>query len=141
MSAKIHLDSNIIIYRAEGEPALRTIVTQLLTQYAENGAQFWTSGVTVGECLIGAHKKVPSNEEAYHSAFADRDFISVAEATRQIIERAAILGAELNMKLVDAIHVATAEGLGCFVFLTNDRGIRAPAGLELRYLSAGADAV
>ena len=42
------------------------------------------------------------------------------------------------MKLVDAIHVATAEAMGCSVFLTNDRGIRAPAGIELRYLSAEA---
>ena len=35
---------------------------------------------------------------------------------------------------VDAINVATAEMLGCTVFLTNDRGIRAPAGIAIEAL-------
>jgi predicted nucleic acid-binding protein len=138
MTVKVYLDSNIIIYRAEGEPDLMMKVRRLLTEYTSDGAQFWTSALAVGECLIGAYKKVPSTEETYHSAFEDRDFISVADVTHQIIERAAVLGAQLNMKLVDAIHVATAESLECKTFMTNDRGIRAPAGLELRYLSAEA---
>ena len=55
--------------------------------------------------------------------------------TRPLVRRAAELGADFKMKLVDALHVATAEALGCEVLLTNDRGIRAPAGIELRHLS------
>ncbi|WP_274534852.1 hypothetical protein [Rhizobium sp. LCM 4573] len=45
------------------------------------------------------------------------------------------MGAELNMKLLDALHVATAEALNCGVFLTNDRGIRVPEGIEIHHLS------
>jgi predicted nucleic acid-binding protein len=66
------------------------------------------------------------------------EFISLEPVSLALIKRAAVLGAELNIKLIDAIHVATAEALGCEVFLTNDRGILAPAGIELRYLSAEA---
>ena len=49
-------------------------------------------------------------------------------------ERVLEIGAELRLKLVDAIHVATAEALGCRTFLTNDRGIRAPVGIALETL-------
>jgi predicted nucleic acid-binding protein len=136
MTDRIYLDSNIIIYRVEGEPALRASVRHLLRTFTREGARFFTSGMAVGECLIGAYKKSPSNEGAFHSAFTNPDFVSVVDVTHPIIERAAVLGAQLNMKLVDSIHVATAEALECSVFLTNDRGIRALAGIELQYLSA-----
>lgn len=74
--------------------------------------------------------------DIYLDMFSDADFISLAPVTIEIIKRAAFLGADLNMKLLDAIHVATAESLDCSIFLTNDRGIRAPAGIQLRYLTA-----
>lgn len=138
MADRIYLDSNIIIYRTEGEPALRARVHQALTEYVLEGAQFFTSELTVGECLIGAYRKSPSNEEVYHSVFAAADFIHLSSITQHVMMRGALLGAKLNMKLFDAIHVATAEEMECSVFLTNDRGIRAPAGIELRYLSVEA---
>lgn len=138
MTDKIYLDSNIIIHRVEGEPALKMRIRQLLTGYIGDKARFWTSGLTVGEGLIGAHKKDPSNQLAYQSVFVNQEFISLADVTLEIIQRTAILGANFNMKLVDAIHAATAEALGCSVFITNDRGIRAPVGIELRYLPAEA---
>ena len=75
---------------------------------------------------------------AFLTILEDKAFICLVDLTRSIIKRAALLGSELNMKLIDAIHVATAEALQCNVFLTNDRGIRAPAGIGLRYLSAEA---
>ncbi len=62
------------------------------------------------------------------------DFMSLAPVTLAIIERAAQLGAEMNMRLIDALHMATAEALACTVFMTNDRGIRAPAGISLQHL-------
>lgn len=134
MTDRIYLDSNIIIYYVEGNSDLHEAVGSVLRAYLVKGAAFHTSEITVGECLIGIGRKSRRQQSDYLAELENPAFISLAPISGNIIRRAAILGAGLNMKLVDAIHVATAEALACSVFLTNDRGIRAPAGIELRYL-------
>ncbi|MDR6757460.1 putative nucleic acid-binding protein [Mycoplana sp. BE70] len=63
--------------------------------------------------------------------------LTIAECTiapHDVIVQAAEIAAELKLKLPDAIHVATAIVAGCDAFLSNDRGIRAPAGIEIQHL-------
>ena len=48
---------------------------------------------------------------------------------------AAEIAATASMKLIDALHVATAISSGCKFFLTNDRGIRSSEQLEVIVLS------
>lgn len=134
MTDSVYLDSNIIIYHVEGHPEVKARVRKLLAAYLSEGRRFVTSEITLGECLLGAYKKAPHSVEAYNALFGNTAFISLSGLTSDIIRRAAILGTELNMKLIDAVHVATAEDLGCTVFLTNDRSIRAPADIEIRHL-------
>ena len=95
-----------------------------------------SSELTLGECLQGALRRGNHDSaDVYRRLLFDREFITLAPVTLPLIERAAELGASLTMKLIDSLHVATAESCGCHLFMTNDRGIRAPAGLALRYLS------
>ena len=94
-----------------------------------------TSELTVGECLAGALRQDRRLAQTYLDLFDRTELLEVADVTRPLVRRAAELGAALRMKLLDALHVATAEALRCEVLLTNDRGIRAPAGIALRHLS------
>jgi predicted nucleic acid-binding protein len=138
MTDRAYVDSNILIYYVEGLSELKGAAIDLLDESIDEGRSLFTSEITIGECLIGAAKRGPDMTTSYRELLHRTSFISLVPIEQRLLYRATSLGAELNIKLIDAIHVATAEALGCGVFLTNDRGIRAPAGIELRYLSADA---
>ncbi len=48
---------------------------------------------------------------------------------------AALYAGDANVKLADAIHVATAIALNCEIFLTNDRRVIAPQPIRMVRLS------
>ena len=58
-------------------------------------------------------------EASYRAFFADPD-IRVFPMTSAACERAARIRAAHNLKLPDALHLATAVEHGCGLFLTND---------------------
>ncbi|MDQ0132171.1 putative nucleic acid-binding protein [Neorhizobium galegae] len=138
MTDKVYVDSNIFIYYVDGRADLKLAARECLSVYFDDGTPLFSSDVTLGECLRGVRAGDRETAAAFLTVLEDKAFICLVDLTRSIIKRAAALGAELNIKLIDAIHLATAEALQCGVFLTNDRGIRAPASIELRYLSAEA---
>jgi predicted nucleic acid-binding protein len=135
MGGRAYVDSNILIYAIEGEAPLKALAASALEQLIREGRSLVTSELTVGECLAGALRHDRKLAEAYLDLFERANLLETADVTRPLVRRAAELGARFNMKLLDALHVATAEANGCEVFLTNDRGIRAPAGIELRGLT------
>ena len=135
MGGRAYVDSNVIIYTMEGKAPLKAMAASALEGLIREGCVLVTSELTVGECLAGALRQDRTLAEAYLAFFDDAALLEIAGVTRPLIRRAAELGAQFNMKLLDALHVATAEANACEVFLTNDRGIRAPAGIELRGLA------
>jgi predicted nucleic acid-binding protein len=138
MPSRLYVDANILIYLVEGRDYRKDQAQKLLAQHTLSGTTLHSSEMIVGECLRGAWSHGEDVVHAYNTIFFSGEFMQLHAATLDLIKRAAALGAELNMKLVDAIHVATAEALECSVFLTNDRGTRTPAGMEIHYLSAEA---
>ena len=134
MTASVYVDANILIYYVEGTPQLMEAAESVFDTYLAGGVILVTSEITVGECLRGVSPSDAKLADAYRDLLAGDALLHLVPVTRRIIERAAAIGAEFRLKLVDAIHVATAEMLGCTVFLTNDRGIRAPAGIALETL-------
>lgn len=132
---RIYVDTNILIYAVDGDPRYRAMAQDLLDS-VEPETELVSSELALGECLRGALRRGNHDSaDVYRQLLFDKEFITLAPVTLSLIERAAELGAELNMKLIDSLHVATAEFCGCHLFMTNDRGIRAPAGLLLQYLS------
>ena len=134
MTANVYVDSNILIYTVDGAPDLKAAAQLAVTSHLIRGDRLFSSELALGECLRGAGPHLTASLRAFADMFDDKAFLTAATVTRPVIVRAAQLGNELNLKLIDAIHVATAEALSCSVFLTNDRGIRAPAGIEIRHI-------
>jgi predicted nucleic acid-binding protein len=62
--------------------------------------------------------------------------LELLPVSQETLENAATVGARHRLKVVDAIHVATALAAGCDAFLTNDAGIRVSDGLRLVRLDA-----
>lgn len=71
----------------------------------------------------------------YLEIFQDIDIFSLVPVERDILERAARIGAEQKLKLIDAIHVTSAIETGCDVLVTNDKGIRSTPDLTLVQLT------
>lgn len=69
--------------------------------------------------------------ELHERLIAPSAWLSVVPVDRAILVRAARPSPDLGLKLPDAIHVASAAAAGCDVLLSNDRRIKAPAGIAL----------
>ena len=127
---KIYVDANIIIYFLEGDVERQEKTAELFQYAEENGIALMTSEIAVAECLYGAHKSAkPLAAEDYLELFHEVGMFLLIPVEREISERAAKIGAENGLKLIDAIHVTSALNVGCPVFVTNDRGIRSAEGL------------
>jgi predicted nucleic acid-binding protein len=58
-------------------------------------------------------------------------FIYQFEKFEGFSERAALVGASVGLKLLDAIHYVSARDAGCTHFLTADKVFKSSAGLHL----------
>lgn len=132
MTDRIYVDANIFIYYVDGEPSLQAAARQEIGDHLASGAALVTSELTIGECLRGVSPDDDAVRLAFSSILENAAYLSLVPVTRGIIKRAASLGAQFNMKLADAIHVATAELAGCNGFLTNDHRIKTPPPVGIR---------
>lgn len=135
-ASRIYADSNTLIYLVEGSPEFLPFAEKLFRYAGEQGITLVTSEITIAECLHGAHKQgSEALAEEYREVFRDMDVFDLIPVAREILERAAKIGAEQKLKLIDAIHVTSAIESGCDVFVTNDRGIKSTPDLKIVQLS------
>lgn len=119
--ATIFLDSAAVIYFVENHPVFAT-VTQHIFQELDNGSlKGVTSPITLAECLVVPQRR---GDAAIVARFTDLivagagvQFMRIDET---IAKKASVLRAEYNIRLPDALQLATAIVAGCDAFLTND---------------------
>lgn len=66
----------------------------------------------------------PDLAEEYASELPNFPNLTFLAPTRDIIITAAKLRGQTNLKLIDALHLATAIETGCQIFITNDTGMK-----------------
>lgn len=133
---KICIDANVVIYFVEGSVAFQDMAEQVFAFADENSIPLLASEIAVAECLYGAHRlERPELAEKYQWIFRESDMIRLIPVEIEICEAAARIGAQNRLKLVDAIHLATAATAGCDVFVTNDKGIKSTGALQVIQLS------
>ncbi len=127
MAISAYLDANFIIRFVESvDDNLASVADR-----ADAGiVNLITSELALAEVLVGPMRDGDARlVREYESLFADTAFLQVLPVDRQTLRRSADLRATLGNKLPDAIHVATAVGAECQVFLSSDRRIRLPEAL------------
>lgn len=135
MPQRIYVDSNIFIYLIDGDDDTRRRALSALEEFDRQNANMFTSELTIAECTIAPIRDQRTDiVTAFHGLLEDPKIVELMAITRDTLGLAANMAARLRLKLPDAIHVATVEALSCGVFLTNDRGIRAPTGIEIRHI-------
>lgn len=129
---RIYLDSNICIYFVEGTPDRQSASRRVFELAEQANVPLITSELALAECLFGAYKQ--GNEALashYRDILQDSAAITLIPIDTALLDLAAQIGPQSGLKLVDAIHAATALGTGCDVFVTNDVRIRSLKDLEV----------
>jgi predicted nucleic acid-binding protein len=129
---RVYFDANYLIYFFDRrEPFFKRVTPFFIA--CDAGKIFgFTGDAAVAELMFYPYKTKNETEIARGKAFFAREnFLSVQSHNADIFDLAAQLGARRGMKLIDALHFATALKAGCSFFLTNDSGIKSDPHLEI----------
>lgn len=132
---RTYLDTNVFIYALEGYPQFVNELTSLFVAIERGEAACVTSQLTLAELLVKPFRDGDrAKETACRQVIRDRPGLSVIPVGLEILLEAARWRAAQNIRLPDAIHMATAIASKCAVFLTNDERLLNREGLDVLYL-------
>ena len=135
-ATKAYFDTNLFIYLIEKNPEFEATVTTLIQHLDAMNCQIVTSELTLAECLVKPYATEDvQSQNHYQQGIQTTSFLQVEPITRDILIKSAQLRAELNNKLPDSIHLATAIEHGCDIFVGNDKSLKANSEIMLHYLS------
>lgn len=134
----------LISYIAREKPYVE-LLRPLFAAIAEGKVRAITSAVTLVEVLVRPLRdKHPELAAKYQDILLHSPNLTTMPLSADIAVQAAELRATLDLRTPDAIQVATARIGGAIAFLTNDKRLRVPAGLNRLVLddllAASADA-
>ena len=138
----IYLDANVFIDFIEGDETISNAIEPLVRKLRQQPGQAVTSELTLAEVLAPSkgRKRPPHIKRLYLNLLVWGRFIDLHPISRGVLYETAKLRATKatsRMKLLDAIHVATAILSGCRFFITRDRDIRVPQGMLCMAPDAG----
>lgn len=128
---RVYLDTNIIIYAIEANPDFHERAKALIEAIDCDEILAVTSELTVAEALVKPIASGRSDIVSQYEAFLLSDSkLRLVAVDRTILRSAADLRARMNIKLPDAIHVASAIETDCEIFLSQDRELRLPGSIR-----------
>ncbi|NEX18497.1 MAG: VapC toxin family PIN domain ribonuclease [Halochromatium sp.] len=128
----VYLDANCLIYSVEHiEPY------DLLLQQVWHRGGVMTSELSLLEVLVKPFKaKDRLLQASYRELLKAPEVKRLMPLTAEVLEQAARLRAEVNIKTPDAIHAASALIGQATLFLSNDERFKRVPGLPFQYLNA-----
>ncbi|MBB5047349.1 putative nucleic acid-binding protein [Rhodopseudomonas rhenobacensis] len=131
----IYLDSNIIIYAIEQGSRSTQTMYEMLSAIDADVLRVVTSELTIAEVMpkpISLNS--PDHLAKYELFFSPSSPILTLPVSREILLASCHVQAELGIKPMDAIHVATAMAAGCDYFLTEDHRLGRSIAGDLKWL-------
>ncbi len=130
-SGLVYLDANAIIYSVEKHPIYWPLIQPVWLAAKGKANEIVSSELTLLETLVGPLQAGNAAlATAYEQLFLQAQ-TRLLPITQSILRDAAQLRAKTKLKTPDAIHAATAQQIGCALFVTNDGGFRSVAGLSV----------
>jgi predicted nucleic acid-binding protein len=130
--SKVYVDSNMFIYQFEKLEGFWERVALRFSEVEKQGGRLFTSELTVAECCYK-----PAGEgnalllSAYEDFFEESGEVELVSLSGDLVKGAALVGASVGLKLLDAIHYVSALEAGCTHFLTGDKAFRSGAELKV----------
>lgn len=129
---RLYIDTNAFIFFLDRHDTYFPAVAPIFEACFHQKIFAITGAIAVAEVMIHPYRHGDAALIAnFKNFFAQKHFLTVAEHANDLFDLAAMLAGQRKMKLIDAIHVATAQKHGCTYFLTNDHGIKSSDGLTV----------
>jgi predicted nucleic acid-binding protein len=129
---RIYFDTNFLIYFFDRTEPYITMVSQVILACDRNEVFGFTGDAAVAKLMVYPYRTRNEIEIARGKAFFKREhFLHTLSHDSAVFDTASRLRAETGMKLIDALHYATALKAGCKFFITNDTGIHSHDTLEV----------
>ncbi len=120
----VYLDANAFIYSVERIEPYNTLLQPLWNEAHAGRFAFISSELVILETLVGPMRQRDDLIANLFRSLFDSDEVTLVAPTRSMWELAASLRADLGLKSTDALHAATAIGMDCTQFVTNDNDFR-----------------
>jgi predicted nucleic acid-binding protein len=120
--ALVALDSMIWIYEVESDPVFGPVVRPFFRDRLGGGRNRAGSSIlALGELLVRPLTQGRADlVQKFRAAMTPSPDFFAWDATREVVERAAELRAKYRLKMMDALHVASAVVNRADLFLSND---------------------
>ena len=129
---RVYIDTNVFIYFLSRHPTYFDASARVIKACAESSIFGFTGDAAVAEVMVGAYKHTdPTLASRFKLFFSQRNFLTIATHDAQTFDVAAQLVAKGGLKFIDALHTATAVHNQCAYFVTNDKGIKPGAHLQV----------
>lgn len=121
---KVYFDTNPLIYFLEKDSQFFSRVLPFFQGVERQAFQAVASHLVIAELLVKPLRQHDKPKETLIRNFLLHDgFFKIFEHNKACFELATAIRAEKNLKMVDALHVATAIVNHCDYFLTYDEQI------------------
>lgn len=128
---RVYFDTNVFIYFLD-QGSLFETVAPLLAACVEGRMTGCTGDAAVAETMVMPYRTQDVTRIAKFKAFFGLEgFLTIHAHTAQSFDLAAQIAGTQGMRLMDALHYATAIQSGCHFLVTNDAGIKSSAALEV----------
>ena len=118
-----YLDTNIVIYAVEGQPALQQRARNHIAALEAAGHRFVISELTWTECLVFPLRTGNGPLLLDYHRFFLGPHLTTVPLTAAVHHRAAMIRGTHNHGLADSLHLAVAVEYRFDRFLTNDQNL------------------
>jgi predicted nucleic acid-binding protein len=129
---RVYVDTNVFIYFLERHDRYFESVVPFFQLFNDGLSLAYTGDAVVAETLYKPYQVNDTLRVSEFKEFFNNDeFITVLPHTKKVFELAAELSPKRGMKLIDALHYATAALAVCKFILTNDQGFTSSDSMEV----------
>lgn len=118
-----YLDTNIVIYAVEGEPALQQRARNYIAALEAAGHRFGVGQLSWTECLVFPLRTDNGPLLLDYHRFFLGPHLATVPLTAAVHHRAAMIRGTHNLGLADSLHLAVAVEYRFDRFLTNDQNL------------------
>lgn len=134
---RVYVDTNVFIYFLERNLEFFSAAAAVIQAIRSQEFSGFTGEITVAETLVKPYLARDMILVADTKSFFDTsNFLTVLSHDKLTWDIAAQLRAAQRIKLVDAVHLATALKAACRYFVTNDKAMRSTGALSVVQLGS-----
>lgn len=121
---RVYIDANAFIFFLDRHDRYFSVVAPIFQDCFKQRIFATTGAAAVAEVMVHPYRSGDAALIAHvKSFFNQKNFLTIAGHDIALFDTAAMLAGQRKMKLIDALHYATAQQNQCKFFLTNDHRI------------------